>query len=248
MRSFSVLIIAVLFCLSVFSQDKSDRERIMTNEAFILNIAQLNLLDIPEGMEMKPNSTEIGFYSMTPLIGTRFNISLATGFGFTAHNLKSNVFPSYKPDGKIALEKIPDEIEYKNNKLTNFYIDIPIELRFRTTPNRKQKNFKISAGVLLGYKLQSYHKYQGEDYHTYSFGEYVKFKEYRIKNVSDLRYGIYGRLGYGKFSFFGFYSLTKIFQDNLGPSLTPYSIGISIVPVYSKAYYYKYYRKHILGN
>ncbi|MBN2682385.1 MAG: outer membrane beta-barrel protein [Bacteroidales bacterium] len=248
MRQFLLIFLLILLSNSVFSQEKSDRERIMTNEAFILNIAQLNWLNAPKGMEIKPNSTEIGFYSMTPILGKRFNISLATGFGFVAQNVKSNVFPAFNPNGITSLEKIPESIEYRNNKMTNVYVDIPFELRIRTTPNRKQKNFKIAAGVLVGYKLQSYHKYQGEDYHTYSFGEYIKFKEYRIKNVSDLRYGIYGRIGYGKFSFFGFYSMSKVFQEQLGPSVTPYSIGISIIPVYSKSYYYSYYRKHILGE
>lgn len=238
----------LIVSVSLLSQKNKDRERIMINEAFILNISQLSWLTPPSEMEIKPNSTEIGFYSMTPVFGKRYNISLAIGFGFSAQNMKSNLVPNYKPDETISLELIPEAIDYKHNKLTNVYGDIPLELRFRTTPNRKQKNFKLVAGVLVGYKLQSYHKYQGEDYHTYSFGEYIKFKEYKMKNVYDIRYGVYGRIGYGKFCLFGFYSLSSVFEDNKGPFVTPYSIGISIIPFYSKSYYYRYHRSHIINE
>jgi hypothetical protein len=230
------------------SQNKREKERIMTNESLILNITQLNWLEIPENMIIQPNSTEIGAYSMMSLVGKRYYISLATGFGFVAQNIKSNTVPIYKPEGNIDLEKIPDAIDYKTNKLTNVYFDIPLEVRIRTTPNRKQQNLKIAFGVLAGIKLQSYHKYEGEDYHTYSFGEYIKIKEYKIKNVLNYRYGVYARLGYDKFSLFGFYSLSEVFEENLGPAVTPYSLGISINMFFSKSYYHKYYRSHIIDR
>ncbi|HBS87503.1 MAG: hypothetical protein A2W91_00445 [Bacteroidetes bacterium GWF2_38_335] len=243
------LIFLVVFQGFVFSQSSTpEYEKIMTNEAFVLDVSQLNWMSPPTGMKIEPYSSSINVFAMYPLAGRRYNISLASGFGIGTDNMKSNYVPVYEADQTISLRKLPDGILYDNNKFSVVYFDVPLELRIRTNPRWKKRNFKISFGAKAGYLIQTYHKYRGEDYHQYSFGDYVKFKQYRIKNVMHYRYGVYGRIGYGKFMFYGYYSLTQVFKTNLGPEITPFAVGITIVPIFKNEIHYKEYRSRILSD
>jgi hypothetical protein len=42
------------------------------------------------------------------------------------------------------------------------------------------------------------------------------------------RFAATGRLGWGNFSVFGAYNLTKLYKESQGPEITPYSIGLCI--------------------
>lgn len=160
------------------------------------------------------------------------NFSLAIGLGISVHNMYSNAMPFEKMDtagnmlGETEFLKIPDNISYSKNKLTLFYTDIPVEIRFRT--KNVSDNFKVAVGFKAGYLMQSHTKYQGDRLDNIK-GD-IKFKQYDIPNIEKLRYGVTARIGYGRFNVTGYYSLTTLFAKDKGPEMFPISVGVAVTP------------------
>ena len=185
----------------------------------------------------------IDIYSIISLPLGNSKINFNYGLGFSMHNLRSDAMPvaEVKYDSTISqfvetektiFQRIPEkvnnkEINYDINKLTLAYIDIPLELCYKTK-NKKGKVFKFAAGFKAGYLLSSHTKYKGND--ITGTDKDVKYKTYRIKNIEPLKYGATARLGYGKFDIFGYYSFSKLFKKDKGPEMYPVSVGICITP------------------
>jgi hypothetical protein len=53
-------------------------------------------------------------------------------------------------------------------------------------------------------------------------------KESSTKFFNKNRLSVTGRVGYGHFSLFGSYQLTTLFKDGFGPSVRPFSIGLTL--------------------
>ena len=77
---------------------------------------------------------------------------------------------------------------------------------------------------MLGYRLGSKtkQKYEEND-------KTQKVKDRNDYNLNDFRLNAVVRLGYGDFTVFASYSLTELFEDNKGPELYPFTVGISLV-------------------
>lgn len=178
------------------------------------------------------------FYVMKNLALGKSKFALAIGLGIGTHNLRSDAMPinEMKFDstsgynvatGNTIFERIPDSIKYDVNKMSLAYLDIPLELRFKTE-NKKGKAFKISAGFKLGYIISNHTKYRGDDLNGGS--DDVKFKTFKIKNLEPLRYGAIVRFGYSYFNLYAYYSLSNVFKTDKGPEMYPISVGLCITP------------------
>lgn len=230
-------ILLILFSLSGISQTDNVENIKMVNDHLFLYFFTNNWLNSPKGLEIKPQSISTDVYWMLAPIGRKSIVSLNIGYGFSAQGIKSNGI-LYQDSLKRSFfnTEMLDTIKYRNNKFATVFFDIPIELRIRTRPNLKHKNLKLALGFKAGVLIQSYIKYFGDEYRFFGIEDEVKFKTYRVDNVLPYRYGVYGRLGYGKFYLFGYYSLSKVFEAKKGPDLTPINLGIGLSIYRSKTY------------
>jgi len=121
---------------------------------------------------------------------------------------------------------VPGGYNYYKNKISTSYLEVPLEFRFRTMPDIKKRNFKVTLGAKFGYLLSSYMKYSGEDFRNHS-SKNVKFKEYRLSNILPYRYSAFLRIGYGKINFIVNYTFVPLFEKNKGPDCIPLSYGLS---------------------
>lgn len=235
---FSSLLIFIILQYSGFSQEIINTENTssnemtapdttkMPNDQVIVNLLSNMLLNLPEGMKSMPVSVGAEAYFMSPLIGKKSSLSLALGLGIGVNNFHNNCIP-FDSLEVTYFEQIPGEYEYIKNKITTAYIDIPIEIRFRTKPNLKNRNFKVAVGGKAGYLISSYLKYKGEDFRSAGSNKIVKFKEYNLDNILTYRYGTFLRLGYGKMNLIINYTLSSLFEKDKGPDLIPVSFGFS---------------------
>jgi hypothetical protein len=176
---------------------------------------------------MAPQSAGIDLYLMKDIFGKNYPVSFAGGIGISVQNYKNNSMLISTADS-LFFEKIPDTVDYRKNKFATVYIDIPIEFRLRTRPLVKKRNLKIAFGFKIGYNIQRYTKYDGDNYLGITNYTTVKYKVYDIKNILPYRYGVFTRLGYGKFSLSAYYSLTPLFDINKAEEITAFNIGLSI--------------------
>ena len=196
-------------------------------DRLVMEINWNGWMDQPDSIKTKWFSRGIDFYVMfdMPLGKSRFSVAPGAGLGI------DNVFHDGQFIGTDTMGTLfvpyPDSINVKKNKLNTVYLDIPLELRFRTKPNEKNKSFKLAVGVKGGLLLASKVKYVGEGT---TFGlpqQEIKKKEFKVPNIDNLRYGLTFRVGYGPINAQVFYGLSTLFESGLGPQMSPLNIGIS---------------------
>lgn len=193
-------------------------------------------LNTPDSFNIQGKSRGFNFYFFYDIALGTDNFSLAPGFGLGNSNIFHESFLQVNTDENDDLfgttEVIPfaDTLDYKKNKISLTYFEIPVELRFRTNPNNRGKRFKIAAGFKAGLGLNYHTKYIGTDTRATALPgdtEFVKYKEHRVKNIESFRYGVTGRIGYGNINLHAFYGLSNVFEDGQGPTANALSVGIS---------------------
>lgn len=196
-------------------------------EQIIFNFYHNTFTSLPKDFVMSPKSAGIDLYLMKDIFGKNYPVSFAGGIGISVQNYKNNSMLISTSDS-LYFEKIPDTVSYRKNKFSTVYVDIPIEFRLRTRPLVKKRNLKIAFGFKVGYNIQRYTKYDGDNYLGITNYDKVKYKVYDIKNFLPYRYGVFTRLGYGKFSLSAYYSLTPLFETDKAMEIIPFNIGLSI--------------------
>jgi len=148
-------------------------------------------------------------------------INLVTGFGFDFNHyaFKNNITLN---GDTTYLNAFTDNIDYKKNKLNVSYVKAPLMLVFNTSKN-PSKNFHISTGVEVAYRIHAVQKQK------YDIGDtHFKSKRRDDFNLEQLRYSAVARIGYNRVSFFATYGLNRLFQKNKGPQVYPFTAGVAL--------------------
>jgi hypothetical protein len=122
---------------------------------------------------------------------------------------------------------VPDTLEptyLSKSKLTACFLRVPviIEVQFPGSSSRSKRAF-ISAGAITGLKLGSHTKVVYEDDNGKN-----KDKNKDDFNINPFRFGLTARIGFGNVNLFGDYYFTSMFVEGKGPSLHPFSVGLSL--------------------
>jgi len=205
-----------------FEDDDPSRDRI------IMNVHWDGWLGAPDSLNVKGLSSGMGFHFFYDIPLGSDNVSFAIGAGFNWSNYYNNSYFGYDTAQNTIPYQYDDTIQVSRNKLVINYVEVPLEFRFRTD-EKNGNRFKAAIGFKAGYVISNHTKYVGDDYISGS-GDEIKYKQYRIKNMTNLQYGPTLRLGYSKINIEAYYGLAPIFIDGEGPSGNPLTIGISFNP------------------
>ncbi|MBT1707718.1 outer membrane beta-barrel protein [Fulvivirgaceae bacterium PWU5] len=116
----------------------------------------------------------------------------------------------------------------KKSMLITNYVEVPLELCFRTNPEDPARSFRISIGGRVGYMFDSFGKIKYKE-----DGEVKKIKDKQDFGLNKFRYGVFGKIGVGNFSVFGYANMTDLFKDGLSQNRQPvdfstFTVGISL--------------------
>jgi len=114
----------------------------------------------------------------------------------------------------------------KKSMLALNYLDIPVEFRYTLNPDDPSRSFKVAIGGRVGYLLGAHTKLKYKEN-----GELKKLKNNQDFNLNPIRYGAYMKVYIGRFSFFGYYNVSPLFEEGKGPlqtKATSYTVGISL--------------------
>ncbi len=190
-------------------------------DRFIIELHNDHFLNTPDSMEIQVYSPGFDAHIMYdyPFSDSERNrFSFAWGYGFSSFNIHHNgSFEENEEDKTTFFRPHPENYNYRKNKVSVNFIEIPIELRFRTNGLRQ---FKMSVGAKVGYVV---------NVHTKVVDDEGKRKFYQVPNLLRYRYGLSGKIGFGRFNVSGFYSLSPFLEEGQGPELIPFSIGLSLV-------------------
>ena len=193
------------------------------DDRLIIDITLDNFAESPASMEVNTfKSRGVNMKLMKDKLISNPSFSIGYGLAFGSQNFDTDrLIIVDDTAGRTHFVPIDPNIDVNKNKLSVNYLDLPIELRFRSKTINKDNKFKISAGFKIGILLQSHIKYDDDD---------GKVKYYRIKNLNKYRYGLEGRIGYGIWGLNAYYSLIPLFDEDKAPRLVPVSFGLSITP------------------
>jgi hypothetical protein len=120
-----------------------------------------------------------------------------------------------------------DTTHFKKYKLSTAYLEAPVELRFTLHPENA-KSFKVAVGAKVGTLLSAWVKGKElVDKNGATVLDYTsKEKSKRFFNTNRL--SVMGRIGYGNFSIFSSYTINTLFKEGVGPTVRPWSIGLTL--------------------
>lgn len=174
------------------------------------------------------SSTVNVYYFYDKRLGkSKFSVHPGIGFGLERYKFNNNKTLGYNDtmDSVFMVESTLSNL--KKTKLITNYIDIPLEVRFSTTPDDPNRSFKISLGFKFGVLYESFTKQKySED------GEAKKIKDKQNFNLYPIRYGPYFRIGAGNFSAYASYTLSPVFRQGIGPggseNINNFTVGLSL--------------------
>ena len=139
--------------------------------------------------------------------GYRFNnhfkMYISGGFDWTLIRLRENVTIQ---KGGTSLSYIQDNVEFSKNRFSSTYLRIPLSFEFRTSEFSNGKRFRFvtgpEVGILTGARVKQISEERGkqkidDDYH-----------------FTKMRYGAFGRLGYGNAGIFAKYYFNDMFENS----------------------------------
>jgi hypothetical protein len=239
MKQLFIVLSAVCLTITAFSQTTDTLNHELKEKATALKekaggsrdriVVELtfdNWIHNEDSLKVKWYSRGFNAYFMYDIqLGKKKLFAVAPGLGIGTSSIFTNSRLVEDVDSLGGGTRLVERTDsYKKNKLGLTYLDIPVELRFRSKPNAKNKSFKVAIGFKAGLLLDGKTKVKQKD----ADGNMKVYKEKRYDDLNRFRYGATFRIGYGPFSVIGFYSLSKIFDKGKGPGITPFSVGIAI--------------------
>lgn len=166
----------------------------------------------------------------------KHHFGLVTGLGTEWNNyeLKHNVRLTPQGGGYVypnvneynedyTWGEVDTILDYSKNRFKTWFINAPLLLEVNTG-NHKNRSFHISAGAIFGFNLQTKMKYK----YRYE-GDNKKEKDKQSFNTNPFRVSLTTRIGIGWFNVFATYSLTPLFENDRGPELYPFTVGVTLL-------------------
>lgn len=163
------------------------------------------------------------------ILKSGFSFIPGIGLSLERFKFKNEYTLAYNADSVFMVS--PTTAGYTNLKksmLINNYVEVPLELCFRTNPEDPARSFRISIGGRVGYMFDSFAKLKYKE-----DGEVKKLKDKQDFGLNKFRYGVFGKIGVGNFSVFGYANMTDLFKDGLSQDRKPvdfstFTVGISL--------------------
>jgi hypothetical protein len=167
------------------------------------------------------------------ILKSNFSFVPGIGFAFERYRFKNGyVLTDYPGTDSVRMEPplVAGFKSLKKSKLITNYVEVPLEFKYSLNPEDPSRSFNISVGGKIGYLFDSYTKVK-----YFEESENKKMKDKQYFNLSQIRYGVTSRIGFGAFSIFGYYNLNPLFEKNKGPvtngertEFSTFTVGLSL--------------------
>jgi len=234
-KLFASITMLLLVC-SVFAQDKEKKAgRPDLPGAFIIEFGLNRAMGSTPARFVQGvfGSRTLNLYYQYPirLWKSKFSINPAIGFSLERYKLTNNYTLNRQIDADGSYSLVPaNDLNMPNadkSMLIMNYLDFtPAEISFNTNPDNPSRSIHVSVGARVGILFDSHTKVNYSE-----GGESKMIKDKQPHGLNFFRYGISSKIGIGPFSFFGYYNLSPLFQENKGPDQTQMNtltFGISL--------------------
>ena len=177
------------------------------------------LLNRPEGIRQSGFSggLQLGYLRDFP-INKKRTLAIAPGLGWSINSYGQNLLVTENRNDESEFYILENENDYSRNRFTNYLVELPLELRWRSSTPESYKFWRIYAGVKASYIYHFKSRYEGE-------GNNVT--QTKVEELNRWRYGVMFTFGYNTFNFHFYYSLNPLFDANT----TEYNREIGLHPL-----------------
>ncbi len=222
MRTIFILLLSLLSLQSIIGQENiiTEADSLYREDQFYLGVTYNLIGKLPEGMSQNGFSSgfHIGFIRDMP-INTDRTIAIGIGIGYSTNSYNQNLLISKDSQGVFNFELLENST-FSKNKFSNHLIEIPFELRWRTSTAESYKFWRIYSGLKLGYVFASTSKFKGDP------------NNIELTNISafeKFRYGLTLSVGYNTWNAYLYYALNPIFKN--GSTLNGESIDVKAIKI-----------------
>lgn len=189
----------------------------------LIDFGYETLTNNPPGLDFKWYNNGLNIQIFYDQLFGQTGFSGAVGVGFSTQSYYSN--KQIRRDTTRLNDYstwVDPERPYNKNKISTSYIDIPLELRYRSKIDDWGYRWKFSVGGKVGFLIDTHDKLVDKNN--------IKYKTYYFPDMNRVRAGLVARAGYGKINFTAFFSMTEFFVPGRGPEQKQMSFAISLVP------------------
>jgi hypothetical protein len=190
-----------------------------------------NKFDTPFGYDfMKPDYGKSWFVDLNfievgvPIVKKYWHLVSGAGFQFNNYVIEKDHI--LKPNTDYLEASLDTTVNYKKNKLTDVYLQVPLLFQFDTKKIKKNNTFHLLLGVVGGVKVSSWTKQKYE----YNDAKNIR-RTWDDFNLSPFRWSAMVKLGYGPVNIFATYQLNQMFKPKEGPQLYPFTVGITLLGI-----------------
>ncbi len=214
--------------VNVFSQNTNPVlpsikiDSLYREDQFYLGFTLNTLQNKPAGLKQNKFSPgfSAGFLRDMPVNKSR-TVAIAPGIGFSYNSFNQNIAIA-EINKTPTYSIISSQTAYNKNRFEQFLVEMPIELRWRTSTYESYKFWRIYAGFKLGYLLYDRSIYQD------GLGKEVVYKN---NDFNNFQYGTYISAGYNTINVYAYYGLNALFHSpKIGnESLTMNALNLGIM-------------------
>ena len=183
-------------------------------------------LEFMENDLWRSNSTYINILQQSiGLQRNRNTVGMVTGIGLhlQSYRLDKNTTIRRNEKGRIEPEILYFDQNQKS-KLSIVSLIVPLLAEFQIPVNHYENRLYFSGGIFGALRLGSHTKikYRVD-------GKKEKLKIPGHYSLRDFKYGLMVRAGYRWINVFATYDLVPLFKKDLGPELTPFTFGFTLL-------------------
>lgn len=182
--------------------DSSQIDSKYLEDQFYIGMGYNVLLQKPEGAVQRNLSynLQMGFIKDIPF-NQRRNFGIGLGFGYAVNSYYSNIVAT-KTNGSISYD-IMDVADFNRSKFGTHAVEIPFEIRWRTSTPEEYKFWRIYAGAKFGYV------FSGTSRVIYD-NDKVAFTN---DDIERFQYGLMINFGYNTWNIHAYYALNPLLKD-----------------------------------
>lgn len=141
----------------------------------------------------------MGFIKDIPLNEQR-NVGLAIGAGYAYNVYVQNL--KISRNNQTTLFELAED--YKTNRLGISAIELPIEIRWRTSTAQKYSFWRVYGGVKISYLVSAKSKFEDSE---------VIITTKNIPEINKIQYGVILATGYSTWNIYCYYGLSPLFKN-----------------------------------
>ncbi len=197
-----IIILIVFVANGALAQSKdSISDAHYLEDQFYIGATYNSLYNVPDGIDQNGFSNGIffGYIKDLPINDIRnFGFGIGLGYG------RNTYFQDLKIEVINDVTTFEEVRSFDRNKFSLHTIELPIEIRWRTSTATKYKFWRIYSGVKLGYVFASNAKLKKDG----------TIKVRGIEEINKFQYGLTMGVGFGTWNVNVYYGLNDIFSSD----------------------------------